>query len=133
MGSEAAFVAAIKHVGADTHGVADAEDGDSAEGELFANPVDSGVAGGADEDLCFALEGFDDGFDEGGGLAGAGRAVDDGYVLAGHDAVDGHLLMAIEPRQADMGYLERLGHGAAAVENLAELPHASLAREHYFI
>ena len=101
MGSETAFVAAIEHVGADTHGVADAQDGDSAEGELFANPVDSGVAGGADEDLCFALEGFDDGFDEGGGFAGAGGAVDDGDLLGLDDALDGVLLAGVEPGEGE--------------------------------
>ena len=121
MGSEAAFVAAIKHVGADTHGVADAEDGDSAEGELFANPVDSGVAGGADEDLCFSLEGFDDGFDEGGGFAGAWRTVDDGHFLCFDDALDGLLLTVVEPweregREAAEGGGEGTDEGFAKVD-----------------
>ena len=135
VGSETAFVAAIKHVGADTHGVADAQDGDSAEGELFANPVDSGVAGGADEDLCFSLEGFDDGFDEGGGFAGAGRTVDDGHFLSFDDALDG-LPWKGEGREtaegggegADEGFAEVDEFGVGAADGVVEsVEHDSIA------
>ena len=101
VGGIAALVAAVEHFGAHTQGVADAQDGYAAEGELTADPVDGGVAGGADEDLCFALEGFDDGFDEGGGFAGAGGAVDDGDLLGLDDALDGVLLAGVEPGEGE--------------------------------
>ena len=97
----AALVAAVEHFAAHTQGVADAQHGDTSEGELLANPVDGGIAGGADEHLRFALEGLDDGLDEGGGLAGAGRAVDDGHLLRLYDPLDGILLAGVEPREGE--------------------------------
>ena len=93
----AALVAAIEHLTAHAQGVADAQHGHAAQGELEADPVDSGIAGGADEHLGLALEGLDDGLDEGGGLAGAGRAVDDGDLLRLDDPLDGILLAGVEP------------------------------------
>ena len=99
----AALVAAVEHFVAHTQGVADAQDGDATERELLADPVDGGIAGGADKHLGFALEGLDDGFDEGGGLAGAGRAVDDGHLLCLDDLLNGILLAGVEPGEGESG------------------------------
>ena len=62
-----------------------------------------GVAGGANQDLGLALKGLDDGFDQGGGLSGSRRAVDDGYFTAFHSLLDSRLLAAVEPREGEWG------------------------------
>ena len=109
VGGVAALVAAVEHLGAHTQGVADAEDGYATQGQLAANPVDGGVAGGADEYLCFALEGLDDGFDEGGGFACARRTMDDGDLLCLDDALYGVLLAGVEPWEGEARKLSERG------------------------
>ena len=95
---KAAFVGAGQHIVGDPRGVAYAQYADVTFGKTLANPIDGGVALGADYDLGLTLKHLYHGLHKGCGLAGAGRAVDYGHVLAGYDTVDGHLLVTIEPR-----------------------------------
>ena len=92
---KAPLVSEGEHLIVDAGRVADAEDVDATVDEFFRDPVDGHVALGADQDLVFAAEGFVDGLDEGRGLAGAGRAVDNGNVFGTEDFIYRILLGAI--------------------------------------
>ena len=92
---KAPLVGEGEHLIVDAGRVADAENVDATVDKFFRDPVDGHVALGADQDLVFAAEGFVDGLDEGGGLAGAGRAVDDGDIFGAEDFIHRILLSAI--------------------------------------
>ena len=92
---KAPLVGEGEHLIVDAGGVADAEDVDTAVDEFFRDPIDGHVALGTDQDLVFAAEGFVDGLDEGRGLAGAGRAMDDGDVFGAENFIHRILLGAI--------------------------------------
>ena len=92
---EASLIGEGEHLIVDAGGIADAEDVDAAVDEFLGDPVDGHVALGADKDLVLAAESLVDGLDEGGGLAGAGRAVDDGDIFRTEDLVDGVFLGAV--------------------------------------
>ena len=81
MGLEAPLVGEGEHLVVDTGGIADAQDIDAAVHQFLGDPVDGHIALGADQHLILATEGFVDSLDEGGGLAGTGRAVNDSYIL----------------------------------------------------
>ena len=92
---KAPLVGEGEHLIVDAGGVADAEDVDTTVDEFFRDPVDGHVALGTDQDLVFAAEGLVDGLDEGRGLAGAGRAMDNGNVFGAEDFIHRILLGAI--------------------------------------
>ena len=97
MGLEAALVGEGEHLVVDTRGVADAQHVDTAVYEPLGDPVDGHVRLRTHQHLWLAVERFEDGFDERGGLARAGRAVHDGHILRPQHHVDGLLLRRVEP------------------------------------
>ena len=129
MGGVAPFVATFEHFIAHAQGVAYAEDVDSPSGELFAYPVDGGVAGCAHHYLGFALEGFDDGFDKGGGFACARGAVDDGHFLGFDYLLHGVLLVGVEPGEGESGKVAE-GGLEGADEGVAEVDEFGVVAAH---
>ena len=81
VGLEATLIGEGKYLVVDTGGVADAQDIDASVNEFLGDPVDGHVALGTDQYLVLATEGLVNGLDEGGGLAGAWRTVNDRHIL----------------------------------------------------
>ena len=98
---EAAFVGEGEHLVVHAGGVADTQHVDAPVHQLLRNPVDSGVALGADQHLRFAVQGLVDGFHQRGGLPRSRRTVDDGDIAGAQHLVDGALLRGVQPGEAD--------------------------------
>ena len=120
---EAPFVGEGQHLVVNARGVAYAQHGDTAVGELLRNPVYGGVALRAHHHLGLAHERFVDGLDQSGGLSRAGRTVDYGHVLGSEHAADGFLLRGIEPGQLRAGCGKLLCHGLwrSVIEQFAKV------------
>ena len=78
---EAAFVGKGKHLVVYARRIADSEDVDAPIDQLFGYPIHGGIALGADEDLIFAMEGLEDGLDEGCRLPRARGTVDNAHFF----------------------------------------------------
>ena len=95
------FVGEGQHLVVDTRWVADAQHADAAIHKFLRNPIHRRVTLRAHQHLRLAMQRFVDGFDQCGGLACAGRAVDDGHVACTQHLVDGRLLRGVQPGEAD--------------------------------
>ena len=78
---EATFVGKRQHFVVYSGRVAYSKHGNAAVDKFFGNPVDGHVRLGADQYLRLAHQRFVDGLNEGGGLAGAGRSVNNHHVF----------------------------------------------------
>ncbi len=84
--------------------------------EPLKNVVDSHVARCAGEDLLTVAHGLANQFHHGGGLAGAGWAVDEGQVTSGKGEANGLALGGVETRIQGNQFLERMELGRTFAE-----------------
>ena len=134
MGRKAVLVGMGKHGRCDARRIANAQNTDTAVGQLARNPVHRRIALGANHHLRLAAKHFADGFNEGGRLARARRAMYHHYIARPQHFAHRLLLCRIEPGQGN-------GHGRgrtalrtqSAVANIAQMGQPSFARRHHSI
>ena len=120
MGLEAPLIGEAQHLVVDARWIADAQHVDATVDELFANPVDGGVALCAHQHLALAHQHLVDGLHEGRCLARSWWSVHHFHVLGLQHFVDGLLLRGVEPGEAHR--LEReLSRRLVAVEEVAQV------------
>ena len=134
------FVGTLHHHIVDSEWVADAKHGDAPAKKLLADPVDGGIAWGAHQYLCLALQGLADGLDECGGLTGARRAVNNGSLASAEYFGYGCVLAGVEPRDVVVVQVTERGlsvanEHAAKVDKIfvAAVFHLSEAALHHLI
>ena len=125
MGLEATLIGEGEHLVVDTGGVADAQDIDASVNKFLGDPVDGHVALGTDQYLVLATEGLVNGLDEGGGLAGARRAMDDGDIFRPENLIHRILLGTVQVGEMQGGKGERLGLHGGGIEEVAEVAQAT--------
>ena len=120
MGFKAPLIGEGEHLVVDTCGITDSQDVDASVDELFRDPVDGHVTLSTNEHLVLTTERLVDGLDEGGGLAGTRRAVNDGDILGAQHLVDGIFLRTIQIGKVDRCEAEGLGR-LTGIEEVAQI------------
>ena len=122
---EAPLVGKREHLIVHTGRIADAEHIDAAINQFLGDPIDSHIALGTDQHLTLAAQRLVDGFDKGGGLARAWRAVHHSHILRPQHLVDGLFLRRIQIREMHRGEREGLCL-LLRIEEIAQIAESAL-------
>ena len=96
-----ALIGEGQHLVVHTCRISDAENRDAMIDQFFANPIDCHIALGTHHHLCFSMERFVDGFNEGRCFSSSRRTMHNRHIFCPKNFVDCFFLCWVKPREGE--------------------------------